>query len=255
MLYLLSLTSTSKCLSNTAYSIKCLGLTFNTKEIIMFLPMDKGQAIKTHCLIAGAKWDCWDWQILHPLQFWLRGTYESPANLFRPLNFTPEVKEALLFGAHLCCNQNWYIGAPVHHNRCLNRGLGGSHEQPDLQRQMVWKEGQINLHKSPRARDSLKNMSMAQKGDQGKGFSFQIDNATAVTFLMKECSTHCKNWMVMQERSCSNSTRTEWWSVQNTSRGWQISEHMPHTEIGKHRSGVKGSLPLTDYSSSGEIQW
>ena len=37
------------------------------------------------------------WLHSHPLQFWLKGTYRSPVDLFKPLKFTQELWEALLW--------------------------------------------------------------------------------------------------------------------------------------------------------------
>ena len=112
---------------------------------------------------------------LCPLQFWLKGTYRSPAYLFKPLDFTQEAQEALLLWYSFMTQpklKHW-PSPGICNNRCLNRRLWRVHEQPVLKGLVARKDGQGDPHQSLRTRGCLQIMSTVQRGYQGEGSLLQ----------------------------------------------------------------------------------
>ena len=105
--------SLDKCQFQPTQVFTYLGLTFSTRYMTVYLPLDKVQAIivqtKKGTLITYVQ-ECdeiaWINKFVsmaipvarlhfHTLQFWVRMTYRSHANLCKPLKFTQGVKEPL----------------------------------------------------------------------------------------------------------------------------------------------------------------
>ena len=123
------------------------------------------------------------------------------------------------------------------HNRCLQAGLQGPHEQPILQRWPA-KNGR-NTHITIL---ELEPVWMAchifKEAMSGKTSSFQMNNTTAAAYLLKVGGMHCKtlNGIVCKILLKCHKNRVT--VCQNTSEVWQTSGQIPYKGARKFRSGT-----------------
>ena len=118
--------------------------------------------------------------------------YRSPADLLKPLEFTQEVQETLLWWCSFMPQPKLIHHSPAQVNLTRDastEGYGGYMSNPVIQGPIDRKEGQREQHKSHRT----KAMSTFQRGDQGDS-SFLPDRQHNSSVLSVE-----RGWQPLQE--------------------------------------------------------
>ena len=130
----------------------------------------------------------------HPLQYWLKENYKTPAYLFKGAEVKPWGCSDPALATHLQATTKFNTQMP-------NRG-SVDNRSPRRVMGAIWttcpsragglQKGQEHLYQYPGTGNSVDGLSTAWGIITGEDFSFQIDNTTAVAYLLKQGGMHCK---------------------------------------------------------------
>ena len=130
----------------------------------------------------------------HPLQFWLRETVNSQADLFKSLKLNQKVRWTLIWWhSFVQC-----LKAIHHHlveekiSRYLQESMHELSEWLVLQRQVSREKWQDDTHQYPETQDSLEGLPNVLRWNHREVVFLQINNTTTVAYWKKESDTHCK---------------------------------------------------------------
>ena len=132
---------------------------------------------------------------LLPSQYWLKENYKTPANLFKGLKPKSEATQMLLWWCTFKPQPKsmWrpLIEAVVTTD-ASKEGYGGHMNNLSFQGKWPAKKGK-NTHINILEMETVWMACQRFKESlMGKTVSFQIDNTTAVAYVLKEGGTHCK---------------------------------------------------------------
>ena len=190
-----------------------LDLVFNTQNMNLALPWDKVLAIKAQAAKVASSPTCrgvmrlldlthfasmaLTLAILHsqPLQYWVKENYKTPADLFKGLKTDPEAAQTLLWW-HNFKPQPKSISRPLIEagvtTGASKEGYGGH-----MNNLPFW--GRWPAEKAKNTHINILELETVwiayqrfEESLTGKTVSFQIDNTTAVAYLLKEGGTHYK---------------------------------------------------------------
>ena len=205
--------SLEKCNFEPTQVFTHLGVTWNTKTMMLLLPQEKVQAIQKQARHVPRNLTCCAVQCLlglmnfasialllarlqlRPLQWWLKQHYKGPSDMFKTRPITEE--------AH--CNLEWWrsfksrpksIHRPAVQKVVMTdastKGFSGECNWLAFQGEWPGSKGRdthINLLK---LETIWKACNKFMSEIKGKATSFQIDNQTAVAYLMKEGGMRCQ---------------------------------------------------------------
>ena len=133
----------------------------------------------------------------HPLQYWLKENHKTSADLFKGLKQDPEASQVL----------HWWHTFKLQ-PKSICRPLRGGSDNRYLQG-WVWhakmsKNIYINILELVTIWMTYQRFKELMRG---KTISFQLDNTTAVAYLLKEGGTHCKTLNGLARKICSSVVR------------------------------------------------
>ena len=143
----------------------------------------------------------------HCLQFWLKGKYRAPGNLFKPLrfaqealfrlcSFVPQVK--LIHQTPLKAIVTTDASMEVYRGYMNNLSFKGQKPGRKV------RETHINLLE---LETIWKACQQFRQEIKGKLISFKMHNMTEVSYLWKEGQTHCRKLNGLAGKNCSDAMR------------------------------------------------
>ena len=205
--------SLEKCNFEPTQVFTHLGVTWNTKTMMLSLPQEKVQAIQKQARHVLRNPTCRAVQRLlgltnfasialplarlqsRPLQWWLKQHYKGPSDMFKTMPITEEARH----------NLEWWRSFKSHpksiHRPSVQevvttdastKGFGGECNRLAFQGEWPGSKGRDTHINLLELETVWKACNKFESEIKGKATSFQIDNRTAVAYLMKEGGTRCR---------------------------------------------------------------
>ena len=205
--------SLEKCNFEPMQVFMHLGVTWNTKTMMLSLPQEKVQAIQKQAQHVLRNLMCRAVQRLlgltnfvsialpltrlqsQLLQWWLKQHYKGPSDMFKTMPITEEAHHNLEWWCSLKSHPKSIHRPSVQEvvtTDASTKGFGGECNWLAFQGKWPGSKGRdthINLLK---LETIWKACNKFESEIKGKATSFQIDNQTAVAYLMKEGETRCQ---------------------------------------------------------------
>ena len=268
--------SLEKCNFEPMQVFMHLGVMWNTKMMMLLLPQEKVQAIQKQArhvlrnlmyravqrLLGLTNFVSIALPLTRlqsqPLQWWLKQHYKSPSDMFKTMSITEEARHNLERGHSFRSHPKSFHRPSVQEvimTDALTKGFGG-----ECNRLVFWgkwpgskgRDTHINLLE---LETIWKVCNQFESEIKGKATSFQIDNRTAVAYLMKEGGTRCQQLDRLARKILLKCHRDGVTPIQAYLRGIANLEQMPSQGIRRPRNGACPSWHATNCSSWWDNQW